>query len=102
MGETARLIELRNPHGQGKSEWEGEWSDSCPNWTSELKQQCNWTNEQDGRFFMSVEDFCEYFTNYKICKYGEPSEEMPEHCPECNGEGCIESRSLKYYLDYIG
>merc|ERR1711964_372844 len=88
-GETVRLVEVRNPHGQGKSEWNGDWSDSCENWTRKLKDQCKWTNEQDGRFFMSAEDFHEYFTNYKICKYGKASEKIPECCPECNGEGTI-------------
>merc|ERR1712096_261798 len=88
-GETVRLVELRNPHGLGGREWNGEWSDASPNWTRELKRQCNWTNERDGRFFMSAEDFHKYFTNYKICKYGKEGEEIPECCPECNGEGTV-------------
>merc|ERR1711964_110656 len=88
-GGTVRLVEIRNPHGQGQSEWQGKWSDNCPNWTSELKERCKWTNEEvnDGRFFMSAEDFCEYFSYYDICKYGEPSERMPRHCPKCKGTG---------------
>jgi len=88
-GGTVRLVELRNPHGQGESEWKGKWSDGCRNWTDQLKEQCNWTNERDGRFFMSSEDFREHFTSYTICKYGEESEKIPNHCPTCKGTGKV-------------
>jgi len=87
-GEIVRLVELRNPHGLGGSEWKGKWSDECPNWTRDLKRQCNWTDhDMDGRFFMSAEDFQEYFTNYRICKYGKRGEKMPKCCPSCEGTG---------------
>ena len=31
------LIEMRNPWGEGGMEWNGDWSDTCPLWTQEIK-----------------------------------------------------------------
>jgi calpain-15 len=32
-----RLLEIRNPWGEGGMEWTGDWSDKSPLWTEELK-----------------------------------------------------------------
>ena len=32
-----RLLQLRNPWGAGGMEWNGDWSDTCPLWTEEIK-----------------------------------------------------------------
>ena len=32
-----KLLQLRNPWGEGGMEWNGDWSDNSPLWTEELK-----------------------------------------------------------------
>jgi hypothetical protein len=52
-----RLIRFRNPWGQG--EWTGKWSDKNTEgeWTPEMKDALSYVDENDGTFWMSVEDF---------------------------------------------
>ena len=38
-------------------EWNGEWSDNCPNWTVRTRTQVNGENKVDGMFFISLQDF---------------------------------------------
>ena len=65
-GETHQLIQLRNPWGN--TEWTGKWSDSSDIWTPELKEQLNFTEEDDGTFWMDFEDTKRYFDLMYICK----------------------------------
>jgi len=61
-----RLIRVRNPWG--KSEWNGDWSDTSPLWTEDLKRQLNVEERDDGVFFISYEDFLHYYSDVQICK----------------------------------
>jgi hypothetical protein len=63
---SERILMIRNPWGQ--QEWTGDWSDNSSKWTPELKAQLNWESSDDGRFWMSIEDFCHYFSNVTICR----------------------------------
>ena len=53
---------MRNPWGHG-GEWSGNWGDKSELWTPELRQQCGATDQDDGMFFMTVED------NYSIFEW---------------------------------
>merc|ERR1711916_393231 len=57
-----KLIQARNPWGE--REWKGDWSDSSPLWTAELKKELDWENKDDGIFWMSLEDFVDQFTHF--------------------------------------
>ena len=46
---------LRNPNM--KLKWKGDWSDSCPKWTSDLKEYVGFSLEDEGKFYMSDQDF---------------------------------------------
>ena len=61
-----KLINLRNPWGV--MEWTGDWSDESELWTPELKREVGMTQEEDGTFWMSFTDFCDYFSNITICR----------------------------------
>jgi len=52
-----KLVQCRNPWGTG--EWKGKYSDANKNgeWTAELKAATGWTGLNDGKFWMSMEDF---------------------------------------------
>ena len=68
-GVRTRLVELRNPWGEG--EWSGEWSDNSDKWTTQLKEECkviNKTETEDGKFWMNMKDFLIYFEIVNICK----------------------------------
>ena len=59
------LLMIRNPWG--KTEWQGDWSDTSPKWTPAIKEQLNWEPRDDGIFWMSMSDFCNFFTDVAIC-----------------------------------
>ncbi|KAL4492424.1 hypothetical protein ABPG72_005559 [Tetrahymena utriculariae] len=61
-----RILQLRNPWGKG--EWLGAWSDQSDKWTPQLKKECNLRNKNDGLFWMSIEDFCQKYSNIS-CNY---------------------------------
>ena len=62
-----RLVKIRNPWGY--KEWNGDWSDSSPKWTPELKEKVNFEKKDDGIFFISFKDYLDFFYNTSICKY---------------------------------
>ncbi len=73
-GKLIRLIRLRNPWGY--KEWNGDWSDHSLLWTEEAKKVLNNNNnlivEDDGAFWMSFNDFFQYFCIVDICKVTNP------------------------------
>ena len=65
-GNEVQLLKLRNPWGS--FEWNGDWSDSSNCWTDELKRQVGLVDADDGTFWMSFDDFKQYFSRVQICK----------------------------------
>ncbi|CAD8179165.1 unnamed protein product [Paramecium pentaurelia] len=63
--EEVQLIQLKNPYGNDQ-EWNGDWSDKSPLWTQELKDNVLQNQEEDGIFFMCIEDFRKHFENVFI------------------------------------
>eukprot|EP00419_Tripos_fusus_P008265 CAMPEP_0172698368 /NCGR_PEP_ID=MMETSP1074-20121228/29426_1 /TAXON_ID=2916 /ORGANISM="Ceratium fusus, Strain PA161109" /LENGTH=682 /DNA_ID=CAMNT_0013519399 /DNA_START=75 /DNA_END=2123 /DNA_ORIENTATION=+ len=67
LADGTRLLRLRNPWGQG-GEWSGAWSDKSEEWTEERKAEVpDFTDKNDGTFFIKVEDFYEYWYRLEIC-----------------------------------
>lgn len=65
-----KLIQIRNPWGQG--EWGGKWSDKNTNgeWTDEMKAAVGFVGDaKDGKFWMSVDD---YVLNTNGADYARP------------------------------
>lgn len=63
-----QLVKLRNPWGSG--EWKGAWSDEDPRWDSisaEKKKEIGYDDEDDGCFFMDLEDFKIIYDTVQIC-----------------------------------
>lgn len=58
-------MKLRNPWGQG--EWTGDWSDNSEKWTPALRAHCGSTVEDDGFFFIPLQDYWEEYCNTSIC-----------------------------------
>eukprot|EP00727_Mastigamoeba_balamuthi_P002136 m51a1_g1192 putative calpain family cysteine protease (507) ;mRNA; f:426295-429631 len=58
------ILQVRNPWG--KVEWNGAYSDKDPNWTPELKQELEWSNSDDGTFWMPAEDFVKYYDQVSV------------------------------------
>ena len=68
-----RLVKIRNPWG--KKEWQGDWSDKSDKWTPKTKAQVKLANKNDGTFWISFEDYCEFFYITTICFYSEKYED---------------------------
>ena len=64
-GNKVYLFKLRNPWSKG--EWNGDWSDKSNLWDDKTKNQVNFSNNEDGIFFMNDTDFFKYFTHVEIC-----------------------------------
>lgn len=65
-GAEAKICKLRNPWGS--FEWKGDWGDESEKWTDELKEQLNIKTEDDGTFWMDIEDMKKYFDRVQVCK----------------------------------
>ena len=61
------LCQIRNPWGCG--EWNGAWSDKSDKWTPEIKEKLGWTDEDDGKFWMDLEDVKRLFVNIGVNHY---------------------------------
>ncbi|KAK4644612.1 hypothetical protein QC761_306400 [Podospora bellae-mahoneyi] len=64
-GKKVRLVKIRNPWGQRRSdgvgEWNGPWSDGSKEWTPYWFKKLNHTFGDDGVFWMSYADMLETF-----------------------------------------
>ncbi|CAG8503123.1 4000_t:CDS:2 [Ambispora leptoticha] len=61
-----RLVKVRNPWGN--TEWTGAWSDGSELWTPESMAALNHRFGDDGIFWISYEDFLDYFNLYYRCR----------------------------------
>ena len=65
-GEDVRLVKMRNTWGY--KEWKGEWSDGSSRWGPEEKQQLpEHVDKDDGTFYISFEDYYNFFIVTDIC-----------------------------------
>lgn len=66
-GKELRLVKIRNPWGY--REWHGDWSDTSSLWTEELKKyfESASADEDDGTFYMSLNDFVKLFDFTHVC-----------------------------------
>ena len=65
-GVAEKLVQLRNPWKNG--EWNGAYSDKSELWYDDLKKRLNWSDEDDGIFWMRFDDLCRVFSVVDICK----------------------------------
>ena len=68
------FICLRNPWGD--REWLGDWSDTSPLWTPELKKALGVHIAENGTFWMIDKDFFKYFSNFDVAKPVNPEYHM--------------------------
>ncbi|CAG8545271.1 14245_t:CDS:2 [Dentiscutata erythropus] len=61
-----KLLQMRNPWG--KTEWTGAWSDGSKEWTPERMIKLNHRFGDDGTFWMSYDDFLNYWDMIDMCK----------------------------------
>lgn len=66
-GRVVCLVRLWNPWGQG--EWIGDWSDRSPLWqtVSQQDREASLSVREDGEFWMTLEDFCRFYSDLDIC-----------------------------------
>jgi len=60
-----RLMQIRNPWG--RAEWKGKWSDDCESWNVHPEEvTADLGLNDDGKFWMSVQDFHQHFEAVEI------------------------------------
>ncbi|CAG9328628.1 unnamed protein product [Blepharisma stoltei] len=95
-----KLVELRNPWST--LEWKGDWSDHSDKWTPELRSALHVTDEDDGTFWMSYEDFMDYFSNLLVCRinddYAYSSIKLKQHKNAHNVVRIAVPQDGTYYL----
>ncbi|XP_023279840.1 calpain-1 catalytic subunit-like [Seriola lalandi dorsalis] len=67
QGKLVNLVRLWNPWGKG--EWKGDWSDQSSLWqtvSAHDRKMCH-SVDDDGEFWMAMEDFCKFYTDLDIC-----------------------------------
>jgi len=67
QGQPENLVRLWNPWGTG--EWTGDWSDESPSWNTvspQDREMCL-TKRDDGEFWMTLKDFCRFYSDLDIC-----------------------------------
>ncbi|KAG8013545.1 Calpain-9 [Nibea albiflora] len=67
QGKFINLVRLWNPWGKG--EWNGDWSDGSSLWktvSAEDREMCL-SVADDGEFWMTLEDFCKFYSDLDIC-----------------------------------
>ncbi|XP_077595949.1 calpain-5-like isoform X5 [Stigmatopora nigra] len=67
--EKLHMIRMRNPWGE--KEWSGPWSDSSEEWNKVSKserEKLGVTVQDDGEFWMTFDDFCQYFSDLILCR----------------------------------
>jgi len=85
-GEYFRMVEIRNPHGQG--EWQGAWSDKSPLWQKlpRVKRKLLRGEEpkDDGSFWMQWEDFVVFWKDVQVvdCDTNIRTVAMPDYDEE--------------------
>jgi calpain-15 len=80
-----RLLNLRNPWGW--FEWDGDWGDNSPLWTTQMQQALEPVlDEKDGTFWMSYEDFVAQFSAVNICRANSFYEARVKGCFHTQGK----------------
>ena len=65
-GSEIKLLKMMN--NWGTNEWVGDWSDTSSKWTQEFKKEVGLEPKEDGIFWMSYEDYLQFYTTTHICK----------------------------------
>ena len=65
-GYEVQLVRLRNPWG--KTSFTGDWGPASEMWTDELKEQLNYSGEDNGQFWIAFKDMKDYFVCVEYCK----------------------------------
>ena len=65
-GNEIQLIKMKNMWGT--NEWIGDWSDKSLKWTQEFKQAVGLKEKEDGIFWMSYDDYLQFYTTTHIAK----------------------------------
>ena len=73
QGHGVQLVRVRNPWGK-KQEYYGDWGDASEKWKEnpEVAKEVNFKQRVDGVFWMTIQDFCKYFTLVQVLKKSQP------------------------------
>ena len=64
-GDDIHLLKIKNL--LGNNEWTGDWSDNSLKWTQEAMDYINLQKREDGIFWMSLNDYLQFFSFTHIC-----------------------------------
>ena len=88
-----RLLKIRNPWGF--KEWQGDWSDKSTKWIQQIKEQVGFEDKEDGVFFISYEDYLNFFYITTLCKYNEESDLSVMEDQHAPGKYCVQKFTIE-------
>ncbi|KAL8170914.1 hypothetical protein V2J09_022718 [Rumex salicifolius] len=74
-----KLVQIRNPWAN-EVEWNGQWSDSSPDWTDRMRHKLKHVSQsKEGIFWMSWQDFQIHFRSIYVCRVYPPEMRYSVH-----------------------
>lgn len=98
-----QLIRMRNPWGS--ETYNGPYSDGSDDWSDQDKNDVEYIDEDDGKFYMLFEDFLAAFPSYQIAMFNEDFEvvqddkDVPEDALRYNMMNPVD-QAVKITVDY--
>ena len=77
-----KLLKIKNIWGT--NEWLGDWSDGSYKWTDEFKKKVGLVEKEDGVFWMSLDDYVQFYTTTHVCHYHDDYEYISQKFPVQN------------------
>ncbi|KAG5506485.1 hypothetical protein JKF63_05988 [Porcisia hertigi] len=76
-----RIVKARNAWGRGTG-WKGNWSNDDTTWDAnpDVAEECNFTREEDGTFWISWRDAQKYFNGGGVCFSHQPVYDYRINC----------------------
>ena len=66
-GIKVKLVLIKSVWNDKNINWKGDWGNESPLWGIEEKKQVNYNNKKQDLFFMSFQDYYNYFNLTEIC-----------------------------------
>jgi hypothetical protein len=101
-----RFMNIRNPHGTGSQEWQGDYSDKSDKWNRRLRSKLNVVEggKEEGAWWMTFEDWAANYRTLYVCRTYPSTWQEVRARGDWKGEaagGCSNNRTVKNNPHYL-